>query len=131
MWSDTGLALHLQGISKWADAERLGRSSFLIENKIAMEIKTLLSVYLPFARLYYWRTSAGAEIDLLVENNRQLIPIEVKWSENISYRDILSMEVFLKDFKKSSPFGIVLYRGKELLKFKENIFLVPFERFLG
>ncbi len=131
IWNDTGLALHLQGINRWADGERLGRTSFLIENKIALEMKTLLSVYLPFAKVYYWRTNAGAEIDLLIENDSRLIPIEVKWSEKIGHRDIVSMGVFLKDFKKSSPFGIVLYRGKELLKLKENIFLVPFERFLG
>jgi predicted AAA+ superfamily ATPase len=131
MWNDTGVALYLQGLSRWEDAERLGRSSFLVENKIAIEIKTLLSVYLPAAKLFYWRTSAGAEIDFLVENKGQLIPIEVKWKEKINRKDLVSMEIFLKDFKKISAWGIVLYAGKQILKLKENIFLVPFERFLG
>lgn len=131
MWMDTGLALHLQGITKWSDAERLNRSSFLIENKIALELKAQLSAYLPFAKMFYWRTSAGAEIDFIIENGNQLIPIEVKWSEKIDYRNTVNMEMFLKDFKDSAPFGIVLYKGRELLKIKENIFLVPFERFLG
>lgn len=131
IWNDTGLALHLQGITGWADAERLGRSSFLVENKIILEMRTLLSHYLPLAKLYYWRTSGGAEIDMVVENSKQLIPIEVKWMEKVSYRETVSMEVFLKDFKKYAPFGIVLYRGKELLKLRDNIFLVPFRQFLG
>lgn len=131
MWSDTGLAMYLQGLKQWEDAQRLGRISFLAENKITLEIKNILSVYLPFAKLFYWRTSAGAEIDLLIEYEEQLIPIEIKWSEKVSRRDIISMEVFLNDFKKTALWGIVLYRGKQTLKLKENIFLVPFERLLG
>jgi len=37
---------------------------------------------------------------------------------------------FMDDFKTRVTFGVVLYRGKNLLKFKENIFLVPYELFL-
>ncbi len=131
LWNDTGLALHLQGITHWADAERLGRSTFLIENKIILEVKTLLSAYMPLAKLYYWRTSGGAEIDMVIETNGNLIPIEVKWTEKVGPRDIVSMESFLKDFSDQVPFGIFLYRGKEILKLRERIFLVPFGRFLG
>lgn len=131
MWTDTGVAFHLQGLASWIDAERLGRGSFLIENKIALEIKTLLSVYLPLAKLYYWRTNAGAEIDLIIENSGRLIPIEVKWSEKVSQRELVSMEFFLKDFKKTAAWGLVLYRGENLLQLKENIFLVPMNYFLG
>jgi len=131
IWNDTGIATYLQGLTKWEDAEKLGRAPFIIENKIAAEIKTLLSVYLPQAKLYYWRTSAGAEIDLLVEHGDQLIPIEIKWSENVIPKSTISMQFFLKDFEKKAPWGIILYKGENLLKLKENIFLVPFNRFLG
>jgi hypothetical protein len=68
---------------------------------------------------------------MVVEKNGSLIPLEVKWTEKIGPRDIVSMEIFLKDFSDQVPFGIVLYRGKEILKLREWIFLVPFERFLG
>jgi len=53
LWNDTGLALHLQGINHWADAERLGRSAFLIENKIVLEVKIILSAYMPLVKIYY------------------------------------------------------------------------------
>ena len=61
---------------------------------------------------------------------KKLIPIKIKWSETVEYRNIAGMYSFMDDFKIRVPFGIVLYRGKNLLKFKENIFLVPYERFL-
>ncbi len=130
MWNDTGLAMHLQGLNSWQDACRLGRDSFFAENKIAIELKTCLSTYEPQAKLFYWRTSAGAEIDFVIERSGQLIPIELKWREKVEVKSLVSMQIFLKDLKTSSPWGIVLYRGKELLKVKDNIYLVPFEYFL-
>lgn len=127
MWSDTGLAAHLQGLNSWQDVQRIGRAGFLLENKIAIEFKSLLSVYMPMAKLFYWRTSGGAEIDLLVEHKGKLFPIEVKWSGKIDRYDLNSMKVFLKDFKKEASWGMVLYRGKSILRAVDNIFLVPFD----
>ncbi|MCS7150990.1 MAG: hypothetical protein NZ928_01200, partial [Endomicrobia bacterium] len=61
----------------------------------------------------------------------RLIPIEIKWSEKVDYKETISMINFLKDFSKNVSFGIVLYRGNQILKIKDNAFLVPFEVFLG
>lgn len=129
MWSDTGLAMHLQGLHSWEDASRLGRDAFFVENKIAIELKSYLSIYDPSAKLFFWRSSGGAEIDFLIEKRGQLIPVEVKWRSAVSLKDVTGMQVFLQDFKNEAPWGIVLYKGKQLLKIKENIFLVPYEYF--
>lgn len=131
IWNDTGICLYLQGIKNLLEAERLGRMPFLVENKIILEVKTLFSCYLPQAKLFYFRTSAGAEVDLVVELEDRLIPIEIKWSEKVDYKETISMINFLKDFSKNVSFGIVLYRGNQILKIKDNAFLVPFEVFLG
>lgn len=130
MWNDTGLAMHLQGLNTWNDASRLGRDSFFVENKIAIELKTLFSAYEPTAKLFYWRTSGGSEIDFVIEREGQLIPIEIKWKSTIRPKDVTNMQIFLKDFKNSSRWGIILYKGKQLLKIKGNIYLVPYEYFL-
>ncbi len=128
MWNDTGLAVHLQGLSRWEDAQRLGRSTFLVENRIAMELKALLSAHLPLAKLYYWRTSGGAEVDLIVEYNGRLVPIEVKWSEHVSTRDLKGLDSFFNDMGSDVSWGMVLYRGQHVVKLSEKVFLVPLER---
>ena len=130
MWNDTGLAMYLQGLGSWEDACKLGRDSFLVENKIAIKLKTHLATFSPMAKIFYWRTSSGAEIDFIIERKGEFIPLEVKWKESVSAKDLVSMQIFLKDFKAFCPWGIVLYRGSELLKIKENIFLVPYGYFL-
>ena len=102
-----------------------------MENKIAVELKSYLSVFEPMAKLFYWRTSGGAEIDFVIEIGGYLIPIEVKWRSVVKAKDVTNMYIFLKDFKKQCPWGIVLYKGKQLLKIKNNIFMVPYEYFFG
>ncbi|MEN3014344.1 MAG: ATP-binding protein [Endomicrobiia bacterium] len=131
IWNDTGVALYLQGVNSLLEAERLGRMPFLVENKIIVEVKSLVSCYLPQAKLFYFRTSAGAEVDLVVEVDGRLIPVEVKWSEKVDYREVVGMINFFKDFSKEVPFGLVVYKGTQLLKIKDNIFLVPLMIFLG
>ena len=131
MWSDTGLAMHLQGLNSWEDAVRLGRDAFFVENKIAIELKSYLSIYEPSAKLFFWRSSGGAEIDFLIERGDQMIPVEVKWRSTVSLKDVTGMQVFLQDFKNEAHWGIVLYKGSQLLKIKENIFLVPYEYFFA
>ena len=130
MWSDTGVAAYLQGLNSWGDAQRLGRVGFLLENKMFIEFKTILSVFKPAAKIFYWRTSAGAEIDMLIEDRGKLFPIEIKWSDKVDRHDLNSLKIFMKDFKKEAPWGMVLYRGKALIKAADNIFLVPFGRLI-
>ena len=129
MWNDTGLMIYLQGLAQWEDVERLGRSGQLIENKVAIELKALLAAFSPAAKMFYWRTSGGAEVDFIIQNKGFLIPLEVKWAEKADRHDIRGIESFLKDFPSEAAWGMVLYRGKELLKIRKNIFLVPFNRF--
>jgi predicted AAA+ superfamily ATPase len=99
-----------------------------VENRIALELKALLSAHLPLAKLYYWRTTGGAEVDLVVERDGRLIPIEVKWSEQVSKRDLKGLESLFNDMGPDVPWGMVLYRGKQVVKLSEKLFLVPFER---
>ena len=79
----------------------------------------------------FWRSSGGAEIDFLIERGNQLIPIEVKWRTDIRLKDVTGMQVFLQDFKNEARWGIVLYKGSQLLKIRENIFLVPYKYFFA
>ncbi len=127
MWMDTGLAMYLQGLHSWRDAMRLARDAYLVENKIGIELKARLSSKFPSAKLFYWRTAGGGEIDFIIEYAGRLIPIEVKWKAIVKTKDVVNMRVFLEDFRGEAPFGIILYKGKELLRLDKGIFLVPHE----
>lgn len=75
--------------------------------------------------LFFYRTSAGMEIDFLLAGEKTLLPIEVKSSDRITYADGRALESFMKENKKAAPLGIIVYHGKELKSIRENIWAIP------
>ncbi|MFI5342491.1 MAG: DUF4143 domain-containing protein, partial [Candidatus Methylomirabilales bacterium] len=111
------LAVHpLVGASweGWVQAQLLAQAS-------------LLDVPPAFA---YWRTHAGAEVDIVLESGNRLIPIEVKRATRIGPYDLRGLTSFLEAFRKRAAFGVALYNGEDALRASERIALVPIARIL-
>ena len=53
----------------------------LFENWLVMEAVKAKIYHAPAAKLYYWRTKAGSEIDLVIKTNEALNGIEIKWRQ--------------------------------------------------
>ena len=65
-------------------------------------------------RLYFYRDKAGAEIDVLIERNGLLEPVEIKKNTNPSIGDV-------KAFKKVSGLGIALGKGAVVCPAKSSL----------
>jgi len=74
--------------------------------------------------LFFYRTSAGLEVDFLMRDRDKLLPLEVKFSTNADSRDGRSLEIFLREHK-NAPTGIIIYRGKEFEEVRRDIWAVP------
>ncbi|MCL4492942.1 MAG: DUF4143 domain-containing protein [Nitrospirae bacterium] len=81
--------------------------------------------------LFFYRTSAGMEIDFLLAGEGTILPIEVKASDRVSYADGRNLEFFITEHKKVAPLGIIVYHGKELKEVRENIWAIPDWTLLG
>lgn len=88
---------------------------------------SLLDVPPAFA---YWRTHAGAEVDIVFESGNRLIPLEVKRATRIGSYDLRGLTSFLEAFSNRAPFGVVLYNGEDAVRTSERIALVPIARIL-
>ena len=75
--------------------------------------------------IFFYRTSGGLEIDFLLKGGGTLLPIEAKASEKISSSDGHSLERFINEHKNQSPFGIIVYRGREIGEVRKNIWAIP------
>jgi hypothetical protein len=75
--------------------------------------------------IFFYRTSGGLEIDFLVCGNGNILPVEVKAAEKVSYADGRSLEHFIAEHKKTSPSGIIVYRGKDLYQIRKDIWAIP------
>ncbi len=112
-FTDTGLVSHLLGIETENQVKRDPLRGGLYENFIILEI--LKAQYNQGRRpeLFFYRDTHGNEVDLIIKQQRQLIPIEIKSSATFT-------KDFLKGIKKFKNLtgdrclhGYVLYNGKE------------------
>lgn len=75
--------------------------------------------------LYFYRTSAGMEIDFLIAGEGKIVPVEVKSSDRVNTADGRNLESFINEHKKNSSVGLLIYHGREVLEIRKNIWAVP------
>jgi len=72
----------------------------------------------------YWRTSAGAEVDLVLEGRFGLLPVEIKHTQAVKPQQLLGLRRFLKEFP--APFGVVIHNDERVTRIDHNILGIPF-----
>jgi len=73
---------------------------------------------------YYYRTSAGAEVDLILEGKFGLIPIEIKHTQTILPRHTRAIKDFISEF--GCDFGIIINNAEKVRLYEENLIGIPF-----
>ena len=124
--TDSGLLAHLLGI----DRDRLGKDRTLfghvLENFVAMELTKQLGWSRRRCRLYHFRTEAGAEVDLVLEDSSgQLAGIEIKSAATLRREAVRGLEALAEAAGPRFTRGVVLYTGTAMVPFGERLHAVP------
>ncbi|MBM4047720.1 MAG: ATP-binding protein [Planctomycetes bacterium] len=125
--ADSGLLHHLLDIATLDHLETHPALGPSWEGWLIEQLWRQASLMEPPPRFHYWRTQAGAEVDLVLELGSRLVPIELKYAAQIGSMELRGMRQFLGDFPIQAAAGFVLYRGKEVRRVEANIWLVPVE----
>lgn len=96
----------------------------LFEQWVGTQLWRKLS-YGASGRLSYFRTTDGAEIDFILEQGEELIPIEVKWSENPSLKDARHLKTFIAEHGGRSRRGYIVSRCPYVLSLDGAITAIP------
>lgn len=125
---DTGLACFLTGYISPETLQRSAYSGQIFETYIISEIvKSYTNNQKdPRKHLYYYRDNNQKEIDLLVVNENNIYPVEIKKSANPGKEAIKNFEI-VKKFEMNSPNGIVLCLTSNIHPLDEKNYLVPIE----
>ena len=123
---DTGLACYL---TKYPSAEVLEASAYsghIFETFVISEIiKSFTNNGMDAKRyLYYYRDNNGHEIDLIIDYNNKLYPIEIKKSKNPGHDAIKNFYV-LNDLKKEIAPCVVLCMADSIFPIDAYNYLVP------
>jgi predicted AAA+ superfamily ATPase len=98
-----------------------------LEGLVGQHLRAFIDFTFPDARLYYWRSMAGNEVDFVLYGGKQFNAIEVKNTKVVRPKDYNGLASFGDDYPEASL--ILLYRGNIVMKHK-NIFVIPVELFL-
>ncbi|MFC1496997.1 ATP-binding protein [Verrucomicrobiota bacterium] len=81
---DTGLVCNLLGIRNVEQLVSHPLRGYLFENYVLSEVSKLYLHNRRIPPIYFWRDKTGHEIDLLIEENGQLFPFEIKSGQTLS-----------------------------------------------
>lgn len=126
---DTGVLCYLVGLQEPHHAAAGPMGGAIFENLVAAELYKTLLHRGQEPMIYFWRTASGSEVDLLLESQGQLIPLEVKQSATPRLEMARGIISFQKDFGGKAGPGYVIHPGTTLLPLGEGTIALPFSRF--
>lgn len=130
MWEDPGLVSFLSG---HFDVESLRASKEVcgvFESMIFLHISSLCQLLVPRPRIFYWRTTAGKGVDLVLEWGRKLLAVEVKLSSEPRFSDTEGLRLFLEEYPETSA-CILIHMGSEIKMMHDKIIAIPWLTLAG
>lgn len=125
-FTDVGTLCYLTGLREPGHAASGPMGGAIMETAVLSEIfKTLIHRGIE-PQLYFWRTASGAEVDIIVESNGKLIPIEVKLSSTPSSTMISSIRTLRRDLGSRVASGYLIHPGDIHLPLGPDAIALPF-----
>lgn len=120
-FTDVGTLCHLVGLKDPHHAASGPMAGAIFETAVVTEVwKTLLHRG-EEPRIYFWRTSAGAEVDLLVETERGIVPVEVKSSATPRPKMARGLRALRRDLGDRARPGFLVHPGDVRLPLGDGV----------
>jgi uncharacterized protein len=124
-FTDTGLLCYLTSIDSAAHAAAGPMAGAIVETAVLGELVKGQFNQGRQSRVHFWRTSAGSEVDFLVETDHGLVPVEVKASSTARPAMAAGIHALRKDLRGRIKAGWVVYTGNEVLPMGDGVTAVP------
>jgi len=121
---NNGLISYLTRLNDLSVLEKTGIIGHRFETWFLNELLIWLDKDVGPNHVNYWRTSAGVEVDFVVEKKPYIYPFEVTYSKKIQSKKLKNLKQFLKDEPKAK-IGYYLYMGDYHYDEKERICFLP------
>lgn len=107
-FTDTGTLCHLVGLRDYEHAASGPMGGTILETAVLSEIVRTLVHRGVEPRIYFWRTSAGREVDFVVDTGEKLVPVEVKLSGTPRAKMAANIRSFRNDLGERVTDGYVV-----------------------
>ncbi len=130
-FTDTGTLCHLVGLLDARHAANGPMGGAIFETAVLSELLRTMVHRGEDARIHFWRTSSGRQVDFLVERRQRLIPIEVKSTTTLRPAMASGIESLRRDLGGRVANGFVIHPGDIELPLTRGVTAIPFARLLG
>jgi len=126
---DTGLLHHLAGLRHPRELATWPRRGSSFEGLVIEELVALARNRLAQPEVFFWRTQAGAEVDLLIVEGRRILPIEIKLGSSVDRHGLAGLRQCMSDLGLRR--GWVVTSGREARRLAPGIELVPWDHLVA
>ena len=125
-FTDVGTLCYLTGLRDPEHAASGPMGGPIMETAVLSEVVRTLTHHGQDPQVYFWRTSTGTEVDIVVETAGRLVPIEVKLSATPRPAMASSIKAFREDFGDRAMPGYVVHPGDIRLPLGAGVTALPF-----
>lgn len=125
---DSGLLHHLLGIATPEGLITSPARGNSFEGFMIQQIAALEEIHHPGSRFYFFRTHAGAEIDLIIDRGSARIGVEFKSGAAVEPRDSANLRRGIDDGVIHR--GIIAYQGSRRFEARDGVTVIPAEAVL-
>jgi predicted AAA+ superfamily ATPase len=125
-FTDVGILCYLVGLKDPVHAASGPMGGTIFETAVISEILKTIIHRGEEPQIYFWRTSTGKEVDLIIQMEGKLVPIEIKLSATPKPAIADSIKVFQEDYKELSTTGYIIHPGEVHLPLGKNVEALPF-----
>ena len=127
-FTDTGLLCYLVGLRDTEHASAGPMGGAIFENLVIADLYKTFLHRAEDPAMYYWRTTAGSEVDVVIETQSGLVPLEIKLSQTPRREMAKQLHAFRRDFKENALPGYVIHPGNVDFPLGEGITALPLNR---
>jgi len=125
-FTDVGTLCYLAGLKDPEHAASGPMGGAIMETAVLSEIVKTLTHRGIDPQVYFWRTMAGTEVDIVVETGGKLVPVEVKLSATPRPAMASAVKTFQKDLGDKTMPGYVVHPGDISLPLGSGVTALPF-----
>jgi predicted AAA+ superfamily ATPase len=129
--TDVGLVTHLDGVESFEEATDQERAGALVETWVVNELLAIDRLSARRSTATFFRTSAGREVDLVLERGREVVAIEIKASATVDHAATLGLRELREQLGARLKLGIIGYLGRDAAALDPSLCLLPLSTLLG
>jgi predicted AAA+ superfamily ATPase len=118
---DTGLVCYLSGHQVEEHVLQGPMAGALFETACVAQFYKRFSALVDPCSLYYYRSTDGLEVDLLIETGRRIYPVEMKLSSTIDSSKAKALVKWLEISKNKDAKGLIISSSKQMGSVGNNV----------